>query len=209
MSIEALGGATESSAPYRFAPRDVEAVRSALAGPQCDLLIVPRDEPTLAAIEFDGAEIGEARRQLRPRSARRGLAALLGALRMEHDALLADLQRSLEFFCEAFDQTGAEVRVELTDRCSCPKFHCDNVYVRMLTTYRGPTTEYVDLNRPSQVHSAPLQSLVFLKGSRHPTHAHAIHHRSPDVPAGRLRFCAVFNCLGWLPSQSAGREQAV
>jgi hypothetical protein len=75
---------------------------------------------------------------------------------------------------------------------SCPKFHCDNVHVRLVTTYFGPATEYQFAGEDA-IQVAPLYSLVFLKGHKHPTHGDAVYHRSPEVPAGGKRLCVVID----------------
>jgi hypothetical protein len=79
------------------------------------------------------------------------------------------------------------------NKTTCPKFHCDNVRVRLVTTYLGPGTEYVGADAPQEVRSAPAFALVFLKGHKHPTHADAVHHRSPALPPGGKRLCVILD----------------
>jgi len=43
------------------------------------------------------------------------------------------------------------------------------------------------------VRSAPAFALVFLKGHKHPSHADAVHHRSPPVPPGGKRLCVILD----------------
>lgn len=99
---------------------------------------------------------------------------------------------------EVFAWPKVEVRLDLTDTQSCPKFHCDNVSVRLVTTYAGPGTEYIETDAPDSIHRAAPGALVFLKGHRHPTHGHAILHRSPPVRPGSLRFSVAIDHFDWL-----------
>ena len=110
------------------------------------------------------------------------------------------LDRALEVFIALsrdflaqFGVEEASLRVEVVDKQACPKFHCDNVRVRLVTTYHGPATEYVRADEPDLVRSAPLFALVFLKGHQHPNHADAVHHRSPGVPPGEKRLCVILD----------------
>jgi hypothetical protein len=109
--------------------------------------------------------------------------------------------RTVEFFAELFGQTQMELRWEVTDQQSCPKFHCDNVYVRMLITYFGPTTEFIDQEEPGIIYRAPLHALVFLKGHKHPTYQDRILHRSPEFSSGDKRLCMIVNFCDWLPKR--------
>jgi hypothetical protein len=112
-----------------------------------------------------------------------------------------EMIRTVEFFAELFGQTQMELRWEVTDQQSCPKFHCDNVYVRMLITYFGPTTEFIDQEEPGIIYRAPLHALVFLKGHKHPTYQDRILHRSPEFSSGDKRLCMIVNFCDWLPKR--------
>lgn len=104
---------------------------------------------------------------------------------------LAELKIGGEDICEL---PGAELlQVEIVDTQACPKFHCDNVYIRLVTTYVGPATEYRFVGE-TMVNQAEQGSLVFLKGRKHPTHRDSVHHRSPAIPEGVKRLCVVLDC---------------
>jgi hypothetical protein len=106
--------------------------------------------------------------------------------------LAADITDLGLSFLEQFGIRTANLRIEMVQTQSCPKFHCDNVHVRMVTTYHGPTTEY-QFDGSETIHEAPLYGLVFLKGHKHPTHCDSVHHRSPEVPSGTKRLCVVID----------------
>ena len=117
----------------------------------------------------------------------------LDALQIACPALADDIVALSRSFLAQFGTHEASLRVEEVDRQSCPKFHCDNVRVRLVTTYHGPTTEYVRGTDPEKIWAAPLFALVFLKGHKHPNHADTVHHRSPGVPPGGKRLCVVLD----------------
>jgi hypothetical protein len=120
---------------------------------------------------------------------------------IDHPELGVEMTRSVRLFSEMFRQHRLDVRFEVTDKQSCPKFHCDNVFVRMLVTYFGPTTEFIDKNNPQEVYAAPCNALVFLKGHKHPTYQHRILHRSPLFFGTEKRLCMVVNFYDWLPTR--------
>ncbi|MBM4068086.1 MAG: DUF1826 domain-containing protein [Planctomycetes bacterium] len=120
-------------------------------------------------------------------------AEALGELCIANPVLAEDIVGLSRSFLAQFGVDEASLRVEVVDKQSCPKFHCDYVRVRLVTTYHGPTTEYVHIDAPEDVLAAPLFALVFLKGHQHPAHADAVHHRSPGVPPGGKRLCVILD----------------
>lgn len=116
----------------------------------------------------------------------------LEALQIECPVLAADIACLARSFLNQFGQTEANLRIEMVQRQSCPKFHCDNVHIRLVTTYHGPTTEY-QFTGEDAIHAAPLYGLVFLKGHQHPTHRDSVHHRSPEMTPGTNRLCVVID----------------
>jgi hypothetical protein len=128
----------------------------------------------------------------------RGLADLsIGQSRHQRALIANDILGLVCGMLAVFDWRRIEVRFEVAAAQSCPKFHCDNVLVRMLTTYVGPGTEYIQRDRPNTIHQASAGSLVFFKGFRHPTHANTVLHRSPPVRQGERRLTVVIDQAGW------------
>lgn len=116
----------------------------------------------------------------------------LRELRLKSRELSGDLIHLVDTFLDQFDLEEARLRIEITRTQSCPKFHCDNLNVRLVTTYLGPTTEYQYAGE-NKTHIASLGGLVFLKGHKHPTFGDTVHHRSPEVPAGERRLCVAID----------------
>jgi Protein of unknown function (DUF1826) len=124
------------------------------------------------------------------------------------DIFEADLTRLAGTLCLLFGCRQAKIRIEVTTQTTCPRFHVDNVAARLLCTYRGPGTEYLEgrcadrsrlgpgnggmsdeasgLIRDAQgIHHIPAFSVAILKGERWPGNAsRGAIHRSPAVPAG-------------------------
>jgi len=161
-------------------------------GPQ-DICVLDRQgfpQPTEA---IGQASVTDFRTRIARTTAAGKVAAGLRHLRLVDAELQADIVRIAVSFLQAFERRTANLRLEIVDTQSCPKFHCDNVYVRLVTTYVGPATEYQFVGEPA-IHRAGQGSLVFLKGHQHPTHRDSVHHRSPAIPAGGRRLCVVLDC---------------
>ncbi len=156
-----------------------------------DILVVERPPLPGIAEAVPSARVLYWRSVVTAASAQARAAEALDALRIGCPALAEDIVALSRSFLAQFGVDEASLRVEVVDKQSCPKFHCDNVRIRLVTTYHGPTTEYVRADEPKAIRLAPLFALVFLKGQQHPNHADAVHHRSPVVPPGSKRLCVI------------------
>lgn len=58
--------------------------------------------------------------------------------------LKEDIVGQIERFTRICGAPWIEVRLEVINNNACAKFHADNVSVRLVTTYRGPATEWLD-----------------------------------------------------------------
>jgi len=157
-----------------------------------DILIIAR--PTLKGVadSIAAGEVRDYRATYHKRDLAQHVAEGLQTLGIDSPALAADITDLGRSFLAQFGIRKANLRIEMVQTQSCPKFHCDNVHVRLVTTYHGPTTEY-QFNGSDTIHAAPLYGLVFLKGHKHPTHRDSVHHRSPEVPSGTKRLCVVID----------------
>jgi hypothetical protein len=168
-----------------------------------DILIVHRSLPADFSQLAADAKVGEVRFKTTARGAAgkisRGLSHLDLTLPGRHRALLAeDIFGLVCGMLVTFGWPRVEVRLDVADVQSCPKFHCDNVSVRLVTTYTGPGTEYVARSSSKAVHRAAAGALVFLKGGRHPTHGDRILHRSPELRPGNRRLTVAIDFANWL-----------
>jgi hypothetical protein len=182
------------------------AVLGAIADPECNLAVWQR--PTFA--DFTPLTTGTPA-DLRFTSTPHALAADLtralgeagfGGSEGLHAALVEDAVQLARLFCEAMGLARFELRLELVRTDSCRKFHADYVTARLITTYVGAGTDWIDPQdaariaaggTPQRVHRlAPFAVGVF-KGklaSENP----AIH-RSPPIAGnpGGVRLLLVLN----------------
>ena len=114
-------------------------------------------------------------------------------LHIDCPALIDDITELTRSFLAQFKLSTASLRIEVVTVASCPKFHCDNLLIRLVTTYHGPATEFIHVDRPDRIEQVRAGALVFLKGRAHPSHADEVHHRSPVVPYGEKRLCVVLD----------------
>lgn len=59
-------------------------------------------------------------------------------------ALSEDIALIVDMFCCLFDLKEVGLRLTRLDSPMCPKFHFDRVPCRLVTTYAGPATEWLD-----------------------------------------------------------------
>jgi hypothetical protein len=121
------------------------------------------------------------------------------------ELLATDIGTLNQIYCDLLGCPAAGVRLEVVAGAMCPRFHVDRVGVRMLCTYRGPGTEWLDdrdadrrlLGRraegasdessglmldPKVVQVVPTFAIALLKGSLWQGNAgRGIIHRSPAV----------------------------
>lgn len=159
----------------------------------CDLLVLPPITPLSFPVHLGAARTGVLKSRVTPASAERVVGELAAKLNLMNSYLVEAMRHTTVLFLSAFSRRAADLRLEVIDRQSCPKFHQDSVHVRLLVTYAGPGTEYVSLDSPEQASQAPVGSIVLMKGSKHPTNAGTILHRSPPVAAGERRLCLVLD----------------
>lgn len=60
------------------------------------------------------------------------------------DALTADIALLAEMFGELLDAASIGFRLEVVGKAMCPRLHVDRVGIRLLCTYRGPGTGWVE-----------------------------------------------------------------
>lgn len=113
--------------------------------------------------------------------------------------LCADVQRLTTVFADLFDLSHVGFRLELVDKTMCPLFHVDKVMARMVTTYHGAVTEWLDednVNRDAlsqrqhehvvldkaQIQTAEEGDVLLFKGQEWPQQeVLGVVHRSPEA----------------------------
>jgi hypothetical protein len=124
------------------------------------------------------------------------------------EAWCEDLSTVLAQYVKVVGDEPLRVQLATIDGRKCPRFHVDNVGVRLLCTYAGPGTEWIAESSVDRQHlrtcdamHAPTRpngrvehlerfDVALMKGSAWPGNGRfGTVHRSPDVPgAPRLVF---------------------
>jgi len=121
------------------------------------------------------------------------------------EALLEDIAWSIEVYTQLLDCPAVALRLEVLHKPMCPRFHVDRTGIRLVCTWHGPGTEWLDdagadrtrlgpgngglpdaesgLMQPgAEVGQVPPFALALLKGSLWQGNTgRGLIHRSPDV----------------------------
>jgi len=106
------------------------------------------------------------------------------------DLLLSDIARLAHLFARIIKGEHVDIRVERVHDDGCKRFHRDYVPFRLLTTYRGPSTQWVPSSEGEQAISQqhrytgpildfPTHSVALFRGAT--ARGGGIVHRSPPI----------------------------
>jgi len=119
----------------------------------------------------------------------------------EQARLIEDVADLAEMFCSIIDSHELEVRLEIITTDSCRKFHADYVVARLITTYVGDGTQWLeqpDADRvaqglePERINQMSAGDIGIFKGKMG-TATPAIHRSPPIGDLGQKRLLLVFN----------------
>lgn len=158
--------------------------------------------------DLSSGQLPDGRELVTPENVRASLKALFQASRTpvcRHRLLLEnDVVSLVERFAALAGIERVDIRLEKVDTDACWKFHLDNVPFRLLTTYRGQTTQWVkgedekDALKQQRDYQGPLQqlprhSVAIFKG-RQAESGKGVLHRSPPIAAtGEVRLLLCLN----------------
>ncbi len=110
--------------------------------------------------------------------AKRGLAATPALTWLSEDA-----ETQAKQVCDVARADWVRLRLETVDDNGCSKLHIDNVFARMICTYRGPGTQLgFEASGPQHIETVPTAMPVLLKGRQWPgEHEPKLRHRSPPI----------------------------
>ena len=119
------------------------------------------------------------------------------------ELLVEDIGELVRAFAGITRSDSVDVRLERVDHDACWKFHRDAVEARLVTTYRGPTTEWVQMAHAEHAlqeqkrFTGPLERLgehdvALFKGSSAGPNDGIVHRSPPIAGTGRTR---LFLCL--------------
>ncbi|WP_339545383.1 DUF1826 domain-containing protein [Pseudomonas sp. RA_35y_Pfl2_P32] len=137
----------------------------------------------------------------------RSLAACCSDL-MGYEGFIADVAWLVSAFACLLGARRIGVRVRTLDKAMCPRFHVDHVPVRLITTYAGVGSQWleegkIDRQQLGNPHAEPGQcqqmlggEVALLKGEKWLGNEGAgLIHRSPPLAAGERRLILT---LDWL-----------
>ncbi len=110
--------------------------------------------------------------------------ALCHDLTVFHWPLYADFRRLAQRLASLASSPAVRMRFEHVVDDSCRKFHIDAVGLRLLCTYAGAGTEWLD--RRGTVRRMATMEVGIFKGSAYPDAGPRVLHRSPPLSAGTL-----------------------
>ncbi|PVZ13623.1 MULTISPECIES: DUF1826 domain-containing protein [unclassified Pseudomonas] len=111
-----------------------------------------------------------------------------------HAAFLNDLQWVADAFCCLLGVRRLGVRLRVLEKAMCPRWHVDHVPVRLITTYTGSATQWLDASGAQQHLAAG--DLALLKGEKWiGNQGRGVQHRSPPLAEGERRLIMT---LDWL-----------
>jgi len=184
----------EAMPPITRVPEWDLAVVGRVHEPGVELVLVERPAITWDTAALAAASVGTYRETVGPQSVGSAIRTGLDQLGLPTADLHADMADIAERFFGQFRLDSARLRIDVADQQGCPKFHCDNMHVRLITTYAGPATEYRLADRGAAVQQFPAGGIGLLKGCKHPTHRQErLLHRSPPVASGQRRVCLVLD----------------
>ena len=118
-----------------------------------------------------------------------------------HPVLAADVSVIAGLYCAALDLARFELRLEVVRTDSCRKFHADYVTARLITTYAGEGTDWLDQadaarvaagQEPRRINRLNAFDVGLFKGKL-ATETPAIHRSPPIVATGGARLLLVLN----------------
>jgi len=118
------------------------------------------------------------------------------------EALITDAALLARRFCAAMDLSQIELRLEVVRTDSCRKFHADYVSARLITTYAGAGTDWLDDSEvsriaasggePERINRMVAFDVGLFKGKL-ATERPAIHRSPPIAGTGAARLLLVLN----------------
>lgn len=117
--------------------------------------------------------------------------------------LIADIQRLAILFSNYASTHRIRLIVESVHEVPCPKFHQDNVSLRLICTYVGAGTQWLEnsnvnthadccggkiVRDNSRIQQLKPFEVALMKGKIWQSNAMGIYHRSPHLEAGQPRF---------------------
>lgn len=172
--------------------------------PDCNLAIWERHAPIAPSLlDLNGAR--DVRFQTRLDRMAADLSSQMKAAGFrdgaEWEALRADVIMLAEAYCRLLQMNACEVRLEIVTTDSCRKWHSDYVKARLITTYCGSGTQWLnsadaervrDGQEPNRIGQMRAGDVGLFKGKL-ASETPAIHRSPPIAGTGETRLLLVLN----------------
>ena len=120
---------------------------------------------------------------------------------MARNMLITDVAMLANRFADVMELTAVDVRLEHVTNNACKKFHGDYVTARLICTYVGPGTQWLDgkdaadcdCGEPHDFHQMATGDVAILKGRLWSENYPAIHRSPPIEASGQERLVLVIN----------------
>ncbi|MCR8933951.1 MULTISPECIES: DUF1826 domain-containing protein [unclassified Pseudomonas] len=127
-----------------------------------------------------------------------------------YESFIADVQWLVSAFACLLGARRIGLRLRVLNNAMCPRFHVDHVPVRLITTYAGVGSQWLeegamDRRQLGQANAEPQADIrqlnsgdvALLKGEKwHGNEGFGMIHRSPQPPAGERRLILTLDWLG-------------
>ena len=193
---------------------EICAERDGLAsinGPGVELVIWQRQLPAQFRDwidRLDASRLPALRILVQPNELRHALLPMLDECGMTasamRDLLVDDIDDLVSSFADISGNDLVDVRLEAVGHDACWRFHRDAVDARLITTYRGPSTEWVQAPfaelalQEQKQYDGPLERLethdvAVFKGSRSESGGGVVHRSPPVAGTGCTRLLLCLN----------------
>lgn len=102
-------------------------------------------------------------------------------------ALASDVVALAQAFAAIMGCDHVKLRLQVVETDACRKFHMDMVTARLLTTYAGPGTQWIEAAAPDEVKQLAPGEIALLKGRRWVEEPEVLHRSPPISGTGDTR----------------------
>ena len=111
--------------------------------------------------------------------------------------LSEDIKELVNMFCYLFDLKRVGFRLSVLDRAMCPRFHVDMVPCRLITTYQGIATEWIE-------HRQVDRSKLGVVSHGNTDEESGIYSKNSDIQQLKVGHVALLKGEGWSENSGGG-----
>lgn len=175
------------------------SVLDAISDPQCALACWQRarvDAPTHTLDAIDFGKLADIRTVIDLTSAEADIEAALalaGYPAPTASMLVGDIAMLARLHGAILRASEVTMRLELVETDACRRFHADYVTTRLITTYSGPGTQWVEHDRPEAIRQIETGEVAIFKGRMLMPDPPILHRSPPIMHTGDKRLLLVID----------------